>query len=131
MDGVRVYWDGSKFLSFYCQEIAVPEPFKAGLPSIPLDGMLWIGRGLNKKLIDMISTKDSDWKSVYLYIFDLPSSEERYEERMASLLKLSLPRHARVHKTEKCQSMEHVQQILESVLTAGGEGIMAREPNSK
>src|SRR5436305_1167004 len=44
LDGVRAYWDGKQFLSRYGNLIHVPDYFMAGLPEVPLDGEMWLGR---------------------------------------------------------------------------------------
>lgn len=45
LDGVRGYWDGEKMLTRGGERIAAPDWFTAGLPKIPMDGELWVGRG--------------------------------------------------------------------------------------
>lgn len=44
LDGVRAYWDGSRFLSRLGNEFLAPQWFVASLPETPLDGELWVGR---------------------------------------------------------------------------------------
>src|SRR5215212_1728300 len=90
MDGVRAYWNGSQLLSRHGKPLDVPQWFTQQLPSdTPLDGELWMGRGRYEKLMSVINLKHSDnnnqWNEVGYYVFDLPSSKEPYEERMAKL----------------------------------------------
>src|SRR5580658_9321513 len=44
LDGVRAYWDGKQFLSRQGNLYRAPDWFIEGLPSVPLDGELWIDR---------------------------------------------------------------------------------------
>src|SRR5262245_42829230 len=44
LDGVRAYWDGKQFFSRLGNLFHAPDWFVAGLPDVPLDGELWIGR---------------------------------------------------------------------------------------
>ena len=144
MDGVRAYWDGQRLLSRYGKEINVPRHFKEYLPSIPLDGELWMGRGTFDQLNSILKSKDSSigeqeqqhilekWKSVGYYIFDLPTSTSNtYEERLNEMNQLKLPNHAHIVKSTQCNSMEEMEHTLNTILESGGEGIIAVHPNSK
>src|SRR6476659_9210470 len=42
LDGVRAYWDGKQFLSRQGNIYYAPDWFIEGLPSVPLDGELWV-----------------------------------------------------------------------------------------
>ena len=44
LDGVRAYWDGKSLISRLGNRFHAPDWFLEGLPEIPLDGELWIGR---------------------------------------------------------------------------------------
>ena len=44
LDGVRAYFDGQHFYSRQGNRFYAPDWFTQGLPPIPLDGELWIGR---------------------------------------------------------------------------------------
>jgi DNA ligase-1 len=128
MDGVRAYWDGETLYSKSGKEINAPLSFLQGLPAIPLDGELWIGRQKFEKLLQVMKTKDSSWKDVSYVIFDLPHSMEPYESRMDALKKLNLPIQSRVIDLKLCQNQEDLQVYLNSIVEGGGEGIVAREP---
>src|SRR5213078_1892631 len=43
LDGVRAYWDGKQFLSRQGNIYHAPDWFIEGLPTVPLDGELWLG----------------------------------------------------------------------------------------
>src|SRR5262249_29125649 len=44
LDGVRAYWTGKGFLSRQGNVYHAPDWFVQGLPDVPLDGELWLGR---------------------------------------------------------------------------------------
>src|SRR5437879_2018744 len=44
LDGVRAYWDGKQFFSRLGNLFHAPDWFLQGLPTVPLDGELWLGR---------------------------------------------------------------------------------------
>src|SRR4051812_15121202 len=86
MDGIRAYWDGQKLLSRQGKEIAAPREILLGLPKgIALDGELWMGRGTFEKLMTWFNSKQQDWSEIQYYVFDLPSSNRVYAERMEQL----------------------------------------------
>src|SRR5438309_1165168 len=74
LDGVRAYWTGQKFLSRQGNEFLAPEYFVAGLPTFPLDGELWVGRGMFQKTVSIVRRQDkgSGWKELRYMIFDAP-----------------------------------------------------------
>ena len=106
-DGIRALWDGEKMISrgsgvgkpkVYTY---IPEWFKNVLPpGIPLDGEIWIGRGLFQKTsrlstikpgksytaeqIENIWAGDTD-PPVVFKVFDIPNDPRPFERRMAFL----------------------------------------------
>jgi ATP-dependent DNA ligase len=91
---------------------------------------LWLGYGTWDSLVKILKSKFADWEHVKYIVFDLPTSQEPYERRMENLHNLSLPKHVSISSVMKCESQEHLQNYLNSILTAGGEGLVAREPGS-
>jgi ATP-dependent DNA ligase len=98
LDGLRWVWDGSHFITtsgsvpFY-----VPSYIKELMPiGVPLDGELWSGRGSFNNVTGISNVKISQknpisvieerWFSFSYNVFDLPSSKDRFSERI-SLLK--------------------------------------------
>lgn len=134
LDGVRAYWDGLKFLSRHGKLIETPKWFIEGMPVIPLDGELWIGRETFEKLIALLNLKDknhSNWKEVLYYIFDLPSSSAPFEHRIQQLKAMDqLPNHVKIVTSIECTSKETMEAMLDKILEGGGEGLMARQPHS-
>src|SRR5689334_686884 len=103
MDGIRAYWDGRRLLSRKGNRIPVPPSFTIGLPKIPLDGELWLGRKSLEKLRVIHNTVDSDWSEVKYVVFDLPSSKEPLENRLNSLKQLELPLHVKIADFKRCE----------------------------
>jgi len=136
MDGIRAYWTSSELLSRQGRSIPTPQWFIRDLPKIQLDGELWMGRGTFEQLLTVINGQDiisSHWKNIGYYLFDLPSSNAPYEQRLNQLeqLKKSLPHHIQIIESIECSGRKHLDGHLDSILEQGGEGIMAREPGSR
>lgn len=135
LDGVRAYWDGSKFLSRQGNEFMAPDWFVAGLPSTPLDGELWLDRKAFQKTISIVRRQDRSehWKQIRYVIFDSPAEKSPFEARIASLKSQFRKPHAYAQLLEHsiCQSTEHLKQELERIESLGGEGLMLRQPGSK
>lgn len=77
---------------------------------------------------------NDDYKLLNYLIFDAPSHEGPYEDRM-QWLKETIPINdpncfAKIVTTERCQGRAHLQQRLTEVTQAGGEGLMLRRPGS-
>src|SRR5689334_1969811 len=81
MDGVRAYWDGHKLYSRQGKEFPAPPHFVEGLPKVPLDGELWMGRGSYDNLMSTLKSKNGEWDLVKYFIFDLPSSQDTFASR--------------------------------------------------
>lgn len=135
LDGVRAYWDGSKFLSRQGNEFMAPDWFVAGLPSTPLDGELWLDRKAFQKTISIVRRQDRSehWKQIRYVIFDSPAEQSPFEARIANLKSQFRKPHAYAQLLEHsiCESMEHLKQELVRVESLGGEGLMIRQPGSK
>ena len=58
LDGVRAYWDGKQFLSRQGNLYHAPEWFVAGLPNVPLDGELWLGRKKFQRAVSIVRRQD-------------------------------------------------------------------------
>src|SRR5213075_711077 len=66
LDGVRAYWDGKQFISRQGNLYHAPEWFTAGLPSVTLDGELWIARKAFQRTVGIVRRQDKTdlWKEV-------------------------------------------------------------------
>src|SRR5580704_5832962 len=66
LDGVRAYWDGKQFISRQGNLYHAPVWFCAGLPSLPLDGELWLGRKAFQRTVSIVRRQDQSdhWKQI-------------------------------------------------------------------
>lgn len=135
LDGVRAYWDGSKFISRLGNSYEAPDWFTAGLPNVPLDGELWLERKQFSRTISIVRRKDKSdhWKQIRYVIFDAPALKEPFEKRMKYLQEVlegeQLP-HAAAHEQAVCKGISHLKEELLRVEALGGEGLMLRQPES-
>lgn len=77
LDGVRAFWDGHTLRFRSGRRIATPDWFMAALPSTPLDGELWLGRGSFDRLSSIVRRSipvDAEWRELRYMIFDLPGA---------------------------------------------------------
>lgn len=131
MDGIRAYWDGNKLYSKQGKEILAPSQFTKDFPKIALDGELWLGRGNYEQLVNTIqSNEEEDWINIRYVIFDLPLSNEPYESRMNILKTILVPSQVNFIEIEQCNGQQHLEERLQFILDAGGEGLMVRKPHS-
>src|SRR3954468_4744940 len=82
LDGVRAYWDGRSLISRLGNRFHAPDWFLEGLPEIPLDGELWIGRKAFQRTVGIVRRQDrSDhWREVSFVAFDAPAIPGPFEE---------------------------------------------------
>ena len=135
LDGVRAYWTGSKFLSRLGNEYHAPEWFTTGLPTVPLDGELWLGRGAFQRTVSIVRRQDKSehWKAIQFVVFDAPAAEGPFEDRHAFLRSAigdADNLYASVLDQDACKGEQHLRERLEEVEAQGGEGLMLREPGS-
>jgi DNA ligase-1 len=91
-DGVRAFWDGKRFISRQGNEYHAPAWFIADLPNVPLDGELWLGRGLFDRLSGIVRKQtpiDEEWRQVRYMVFDLPRHTGTFDERLSVLQSLA------------------------------------------
>ena len=136
LDGVRAYWDGKQFISRQGNLYHAPDWFVAGLPSVPLDGELWIGRKKFQRTVSVVRRQDKTdlWKEVSYLVFDAPAATGGFEDRLAYLkdtLSGHTLAHVRPHAHELCKSIDCLRAELTRVESLGGEGLMLRQPGSK
>jgi len=76
LDGVRAYWDGEHFLSRQGNLYHAPGWFVEGLPNLPLDGELWIGRKRFQRTVSIVRRQDKTelWNEVRFLVFDAPAA---------------------------------------------------------
>jgi DNA ligase-1 len=136
LDGVRAYWDGSRFLSRLGNLYHAPDWFTAGLPTHPLDGELWAGRGKFQEAVGVAKRQDKPqtWDTLRFVVFDAPHLDTPFEERLAFLV-AAHPAWANPYTTlleqVSCENLATMRTELARVEAAGGEGLMLRQPGSK
>ena len=136
LDGVRAFWDGQRLLSRLGNVLHAPDWFVAELPGVPLDGELWLGRKSFQRTVSIVRRQDKSdhWKEISYLVFDAPTQEAAFEERMEFLrdaLSGKQARHVQLHSHERCKDAEHLRSELARVEALGGEGLMLRQPESK
>jgi DNA ligase-1 len=136
LDGVRAYWDGQRFLSRQGNTYHAPDWFIAGLPRIPLDGELWIGRKSFQRTVSVVRRQDKTdlWRDVQFLIFDAPESGSIFEERLKAIEEIvnaNRPAYARALEHVLCADNDHMRRELARVEALGGEGLMLRQPGSQ
>lgn len=136
LDGVRAYWDGTKFLSRLGNEFHAPDWFKEGLPETPLDGELWMDRKSFQKTISIVRRQDKSdhWQSIRYVLFDAPALDDPFERRFDYLTEVVADigsDYVERLDQQRCKDLEHLREELARVESLGGEGLMLRQPESK
>jgi DNA ligase-1 len=135
LDGVRATWDCRTLATRSGQEIHAPQWFLDGLPSgEPLDGELWIGRGLFQKTVGVVRSHGGgdDWRAVRFAAFDAPVASGGFEERQAALRDaIGSDGQAFVLPQLRCEGQAHMLKELARIESVGGEGLMLRQPASR
>jgi len=136
LDGVRAYWTGKEFLSRQGNRYHAPDWFVAGLPDVPLDGELWLGRKMFQRAVSIVRRQDKSnlWKEIRFVIFDAPGLDREFEARLDFVrqsIEKHRPPHAEAHGHSPCKDIDHLRQELLRIEALGGEGLMLRQPGSK
>ena len=129
LDGVRAIWDGEHFRSRGGNIFHAPAWFKAGLPALPLDGELFVGRGKFNDAVSIVRSMTADWSPVKYLVFDV-QADGPTEDRQRTLLSLQLPGHVLIVEQVLCQSSNALLNFERSILNGKGEGVMLRAPRS-
>ncbi|NJD23992.1 MAG: DNA ligase [Betaproteobacteria bacterium] len=130
LDGVRAVWDGRSLRFRSGNPIHAPGWFIDGLPKVPLDGELWIGRGQFERLSGIVRKEvpvDEEWHAVRYMIFELPDAPGTFADRVAEIR--ALVRRANrpwLVEIEQFRVVDRssLQRKLREVVKAGGEGLM-------
>lgn len=87
-DGVRAFWDGSRFISRQGNIYHAPAWFIKDFPHQPLDGELWIGRGQFERVVSTVQKAqpdDQEWRAVRFMVYELPEGDGTFSDRLATL----------------------------------------------
>jgi DNA ligase-1 len=148
LDGVRAYWDAAnrQLLTRNGKPIHAPEWWLAALPTLPdcdLDGELTMGRGRFQDTVSAVrcETPDERWDEVIFMVFDAPTHDGPFRDRLAFLWRLHRSSIWPLRRTEPgcvwdivphyvVRDEQHLRELLAEIEAAGGEGIMLRDPES-
>ena len=130
MDGVRSFWTGSEFITRHGNILSVPAWFKAGMPSVRLDGELFTKRGDFDGLVSAIQRKRNPWESVTFQIFDLAQLRQPIEARLTTLATLTLPPHCQIVPHRPLVDLADLDAMESEIVAQGGEGVCIRPPGS-
>jgi DNA ligase 1 len=130
LDGWRCVWTGYQFMTRQGNLLNAPDWFKVGMPTQPLDGELWAGKGTTHD--DVASAvRSGDWTRLTFRPFDIPALGGKVEAAMAIIASLSLPPHCYPVEYWKAESTEDAINQMRGIVSAGGEGLMLRKPDSE
>lgn len=129
LDGVRARWDGTHLISRGGNVFAAPEWFTTGLPAMPLDGELWMGRGRYEEVSSIVRTQhpNDGWRHVRFMIFDLPAHGGTFAQRVIAMNGLrtgSASPYLGIIEQQRVGSEEDLLTWLHRVIDEGGEGLM-------
>ncbi len=129
-DGVRAIWDGHELRFRSGRRVPAPDWFVAALPSEPLDGELWLGRGRFDELSAIVrktSPLDYEWRRIQYMIFDQPGGAGTFDERLQHLQGLIDGRGTawlRLIRQFRVADRDALTRELHAVVSGGGEGLM-------
>lgn len=136
LDGIRAYWNGHQLLTRFGNKVNAPTWFTQSLPSTPLDGELWVGRGQFETVSSIVrkhSPVDTEWRRVKFMVFDLPHSLETFSKRtqkLEQLLNQTQFKQLEYVKQFKIESQSQLDSALAGINAIGGEGLMLHRTDS-
>lgn len=136
LDGVRAWWDGTKFISRLGNAYHAPKWFIEAMPKgVTLDGELFAGNGKFQETVSTVrkmNAVDAEWRNIKFMVFDMPLHPGSYETRLLALTKVISPvsQYCELVKTLPLKSVKDVEEHLIAAENSGYEGIMLREPGS-
>ncbi|WP_287010003.1 DNA ligase [Alteromonas sp.] len=129
LDGIRARWTGTELLTRKGNIIHAPKWFTWAWPNTTLDGELWLARGKFEDTASIVLTDipDERWEKIKFMVFDMPLLMQPFEQRAKEIKRLTdtvtspallaMPQFV-LHTHEALQAK------LNSVVDAGGEGLM-------
>jgi ATP-dependent DNA ligase len=127
LDGWRAFWDGSDFITREGNVLDAPEWFKDGMPAMMLDGEIFAGRGEFNQIQTLMA---GDWRGLSFRVFDAPEVVAPFRARLKFLSGVSLPSHASLVPHVRCRDTQHMVEVADAVVIAGGEGVVVRDPRA-
>ncbi len=135
-DGIRGYWDGHRLLSRSGKALNPPAWFVQGWPSTAFEGELWAGHGQFEQAASVIQQKnapDDQWQALRLMVFDAPTHDKAFTERIAcyrDVVKLIDKPWVQAVPQKQVQSHTELKTLLQTTVTAGGEGLVLHRGDS-
>lgn len=135
-DGVRGYWNGHALMTRGGESVHAPAWFTAGWPKMPMDGELWAGRGRFEQAEGTVRARQADpqaWRQIRFMVFDLPAYPGTFDQRLIELGKLRTrlqTRFIRIVEQFHVADRQTLQQKLDEVVAAGGEGLVLHRGDS-
>lgn len=127
LDGWRAFWTGSEFVTREGNILDAPEWFKAGMPTVMLDGEIFAGRGEFNQIQTLMA---SGWHWLTFQVFDAPEVVAPFRARLKFLAGVALPSHASLVPHVRCRDTQHMIEAAEAVVSDGGEGVVIRNPRA-
>lgn len=129
-DGVRAMWDGNTFHTRTGRVITAPAWFTKGLPTTPLDGELWLGRGKFDALSGTVRKDvpiDEEWRDISYLVFELPNATGTFQaraKRITEIVKQANIPHLKAVAQFRVNDEATLNARLKKVVAQGGEGLM-------
>lgn len=130
LDGVRAIWDGNTLRVRSGNAVPAPQWLIGALPSQPLDGELWLGRGTFDQLSAIVrgqAPDDAEWRRLRYMIFELPNATGSFTERIEQIRAVTsaanLPWLEAVPQF-RVPDAEALQKKLRDIIRQNGEGLM-------
>ena len=129
-DGVRGLWDGRQMRFRSGRPLNAPAWFTARLPSMALDGELWLGRqrfDAVSALLRSTAPDERSWRELRYMVFELPGASGTFSSRARQIEGIARladwPQLVAVPQ-EPVSDRAALQRRLAQTLAQGGEGLM-------
>ena len=129
-DGVRGLWDGRQMRFRSGRLLNAPAFFTARLPSIALDGELWLGRQRFDAVSALLRSTAPDerlWRELRYMVFELPGASGNFNDRARQIEVIARqadwPQLVAVQQ-EPVSDHLALQRRLAQTVAQGGEGLM-------
>ncbi len=132
-DGVRALWDGQRLRLRSGLAVDAPAAFVARLPSVALDGELWLGRGRFDDVSALVrrgagnAADVAAWRDVRFLAFELPRGGGGYADRAREIERLAAaaaPGPLVAVAQQRVATPAELRRRLDTVVADGGEGLM-------
>tara|TARA_Y100001960_G_scaffold288292_1_gene327197 strand:- start:1520 stop:2371 length:852 start_codon:yes stop_codon:yes gene_type:complete len=137
LDGIRAIWTGSKLVTRKGNEIHAPDWFLEPLPSYPLEGELWAGRGnfhlVQQTVLDKTPNSKA-WRQIDFMLFDMPNSAGDYQKRYYNVVyftRASQRDHIKYIEHTPIKDEKELFGYLDGIENINGEGVMLRKITSR